>query len=113
MVAAHLRQHDHHGLGAAAHAWPGPVDQKSDLGEIVFMIDGSRAVDPSLDPPCRELGYRISPDETKASAISSARGLYRKSPVSGATRGKALLPLVTRGAVTGKIDTPREDSVER
>ena len=58
MVAAHLRQHDHHGLGAAAHAWPGPVDQKSDLGEIIFVIDGPHAVDPSLDQPCREFEHR-------------------------------------------------------
>ena len=69
------------------------------------MIDGSHAVDPSLISHAASSGTE-SRRRTKASAISSASGLYRKSPVSGATRGKALLPLVTRGAVTGKIDTP-------
>ena len=40
------------------------------------------------------------------SARSSARGFQRSVLVSGATRGNAVRPEVTRGAVTGKIKTP-------
>ena len=47
-----------------------------------------------------------SPTLTIASAMSSASGFQRRARVRPATRGKALRPEVTSGAVTGKMRTP-------